>query len=66
VTRRRSALDRPSPPRPGHRSRGVPRGEHGVQGFAPCGRRLRRPWTPRPPRGQRLVCHQADACWLSL
>ena len=22
--------------------------EHGVQGFAPSGRRLRRPWTPRP------------------
>jgi len=21
---------------------------HGLQGFAPCGRRLRRPWTPRP------------------
>ena len=21
----------------------------GLQGFAPCGRRLRRPWTPRPP-----------------
>ena len=30
----------------------IPRGEHGVQGFAPCGRRLRRPWTPRPPRGR--------------
>jgi len=22
--------------------------EPGVQGYAPCGRRLRRPWTPRP------------------
>ena len=37
-------------------------GGHGVQGFAPCGRRLRRPWTPRPPRGRRLSCEQADAC----
>src|SRR5207244_12442222 len=24
-------------------------GGRGLQGFAPCGRRLRRPWTPRPP-----------------
>jgi len=31
---------------------GVPRGGPGVQGFAPNGRRLRRPWTPRPPRGR--------------
>jgi len=44
---------------------GGPRGGHGVQGFAPRGRRLRRPWTPRPPRGQRLVCQQAGACCLS-
>jgi len=28
---------------------------HGIQGFAPCGQRLRRPWTPRSPRGQRLM-----------
>ena len=40
----------------------VPRGGHGLQGFAPCGRRLRRPWTPRPPRGRRRLCQQADAC----
>ena len=37
---------------------------HGLQGFAPCGRRLRRPWTPCPPPGQRHSCQQADACWL--
>ena len=30
----------------------IPRGEHGIQGCAPCGRRLRRPWTPRSPRGR--------------
>ena len=33
----------------------VPRGGPGLQGCAPCGRRLRRPWTPRPPRGQALM-----------
>jgi len=31
----------------------------------PVGRRLRRLWTPRPARGQQLLCQQADACWLS-
>jgi len=26
---------------------GMSEEEHDLQGFAPCGRRLRRPWTPR-------------------
>jgi len=43
----------------------VPRDGHGIQGVAACGRRLRRPWTPRPPRGGKHLCQQADACWLS-
>jgi hypothetical protein len=30
-------------------SPGVSEDDHGVQGFAPSGRRLRRPWTPRSP-----------------
>ena len=38
------------------------RSEHGIQGFAPCGRRLRRPWTPGPRADQKLLCEQADAC----
>ena len=29
--------------------------EHGLQGFAPCGRRLRRPWTPRPPSDENAL-----------
>jgi hypothetical protein len=41
---------------------GVSRGGHGIQGFAPSGRRLRRPWTPCPPRGRMHLCEQADAC----
>jgi len=32
-------------------------------GLRARGRRLRRPWTPRPPREQGLTCQQADACW---
>ena len=31
------------------------RGGHGLQGFAPCGRRLRRPWTPRPPSDENAL-----------
>ncbi len=34
-----------------------------VQGFAPFGRRLRRPWTRRPRSDEELSCQQADACW---
>ena len=41
---------------------GGPRGGHGVQGFAPRGRRLRRPWTPRPPHGRMHLSEQAHAC----
>jgi hypothetical protein len=29
--------------------------EHGLQGFAPCGRRLRRPWTPRSSSDKNAV-----------
>jgi hypothetical protein len=41
----------------------IPGGEHGIQGCAACSRRLRRPWTPRSPPGNRQLCQQADACW---
>ena len=40
-----------------------PRGGRGLQGFAPCGRRLRRPWTPHPPRGRRLLSQRIR--WLA-
>ena len=29
--------------------------EHGLQGFAPCGRRLRRPWTPRSSSDEEAI-----------
>jgi hypothetical protein len=60
-----SALDHPSSPRPEHRPASeIPRGGHGVQGFAPFGRRLQRPWTPRPRRGQRSgVARRSRSTW---
>jgi hypothetical protein len=30
-------------------------GGRGLQGFAPCGRRLRRPWIPRPPSDENAL-----------
>jgi hypothetical protein len=34
----------------------------GLQGFAPCGRRRWRPWTPRPLSDECALCRQAVAC----
>jgi len=36
--------------------------ERGVQGFAPYGRRLRRPWTPCSLSDKNASMRQADAC----
>src|SRR2546421_4902092 len=33
---------------------------HGLQGFAPCGRRLRRPWTPCPSSDENAL---TSASW---
>ena len=39
----------------------IARVRHGVQGCAPYGRRLRRPWTPRLTRAEGSYCRQACA-----